>query len=172
MLTVKLGDSTHLGGMRGTAVGVEAAVMTCRICSSAERPPPTWKATWSALFCWGKDRERGFHGEDEAKSGCYDSQAGRGFTRLPREGGASFSNRSDGLKFETKWSQKYSCLISKVHKPTPPQSSQVSIADKCSAGLSEHRGGLSQTTQDEEKLRKWQVMDLKTVVIYQDAGSY
>lgn len=55
---VKLGDSTHLRGMRGTAVGVEAAVTTCRICSSAERPPPTWKATWSALFCWGKDRER------------------------------------------------------------------------------------------------------------------
>ena len=38
-------------------MGVEAAVTTCRICSRADRPPPTWKATWSALFCWGEDRE-------------------------------------------------------------------------------------------------------------------
>lgn len=48
------GDDTHLRGMRGTAVGVEAAVATCSICSSADRPPPTWKATWSALLCRGK----------------------------------------------------------------------------------------------------------------------
>lgn len=40
-------------------MGVEAAVTTCRICSRADSPPPTWKATWSALFCWGKSRERG-----------------------------------------------------------------------------------------------------------------
>lgn len=104
---VELGDSTHLRGMRGTAVGVEAAVMTCRICSSAERPPPTWKATWSALFCWGKDRERGFHSEDEAKSGCYDSQAGRGFTRLPREGEPLFL-------LQEQWIEIWNKVIPKV----------------------------------------------------------
>ena len=39
------GGATDLRGMRGTVDGVEAAVMTWRICSRAEMPPPTWKAT-------------------------------------------------------------------------------------------------------------------------------
>lgn len=43
--TKMFGDGTHLRGMRGTAVGVEAAVTTCKICSRADKPPPTWKAT-------------------------------------------------------------------------------------------------------------------------------
>lgn len=30
---------------------------TWRICSKADRPPPTWKATWSALFCRGTNRD-------------------------------------------------------------------------------------------------------------------
>lgn len=49
---------THLSGMRGTAVGVEAAVTTCRICSRADKPPPTWNATWSALFWRREEAER------------------------------------------------------------------------------------------------------------------
>lgn len=138
------GDGTHLRGMRGTAVGVEAAVMTCRICSSADRPPPTWKATWSALLCRGKGSERRTHSEEEAaKSGWCDSQAGRG---ICERGSLSFSNRSSGLNSETRWSQEYPCLISKVHTLT--QSSQVSMADKCSPGFSEHQGGLSQTAKN------------------------
>lgn len=138
------GDGTHLRGMRGTAVGVEAAEMTCRICSSADRPPPTWKATWSALLCRGKGSERRTHSEEEAaKSGCCDSQAGRG---ICERGSFSFSNRSSGLNSETRWSQEYPCLISKVHTLT--QSSQVSMADKCSPGFSEHQGGLSQTAKN------------------------
>lgn len=55
----------------------------------------------------------------------------------PTTGGTLWlSYRSDGLKAETKWSHKYSCLISKVHNLTPPRSSQVSIGGKCSAGSS------------------------------------
>lgn len=53
----QFGDGTHLRGIRGTAVGVEATVMTWRICSKADRPPPIWKATWSALFCRGTKRD-------------------------------------------------------------------------------------------------------------------
>lgn len=43
-------------------MGVEAMVTTWRICSRADRPPPIWKATWSALFCSGINRE-GAEGE-------------------------------------------------------------------------------------------------------------
>lgn len=120
---VKLGDSTHLRGMRGTAVGVEAAVMTCRICSSAERPPPTWKATWSALFCWGRDRERGWYTVKTRRSqGAMIHRLDGDLRGSHVRGSLSFSCRSDGSKSETKWSQKYSCLISKVHEPTEQSS--------------------------------------------------
>lgn len=51
-------------------------------------------------------------------------------------GNLSFSYRGEGLKCETKWSPKYSCSISKVHNPTPPHSSQVSVEGKRSADSS------------------------------------
>lgn len=41
-----------------------------------------------------------------------------------QRGNRSLSYRGQGLKSETKWSPKYSCLISKVHNPTPPHNSQ------------------------------------------------
>lgn len=145
-LHVKQGDVTHLRGMRGTAVGVEAAVTTCRICSSADRPPPTWKATWSALLCRGKGSEgrmRRRRTRDEAEaagSGWCEPLAGQGIYVW---GSLSFPNRSSGLNCGTRWSQEYPCLISKVLTLT--QSSRVSMADKCSAGFCERRGGPSQT---------------------------
>lgn len=124
-------DDTHLRGMRGTAVGVEAAVMTCKICSRADRPPPTWKATWSALFCWGEDRERArVRKKQRCSQGTASSRPDRGLHSSCWRRSLSFSYRGKGLKCETKWSLKYSCLISKVHNLTPPHNSELSVKGK------------------------------------------
>lgn len=94
--TVHFGDHTHLRGIRGTAVGVEAAVMTCRICSKADRPPPTWKATWFALFCWAKDTETGLQSgdnEDPADRGLHGSQRKGNLFPLLQSWGSKISNK-------------------------------------------------------------------------------
>lgn len=127
----KFGDCTHLIGIRGTAVGVVTEVMTCKICSKALRPPPTWKATWSALFCRVKETERVTVGGGQRKAGWTGD-----YTTLSREGTFFLSYGGEGLKSETKWSLKYSCLISKVHSLAPPHNNQVSVKGKWSAGSS------------------------------------
>lgn len=104
------GDGTHLRGIRGTAVGVEATVRTWRICSKADRPPPIWKATWSALFCRGTERDGT---EWEINAG-----TDRDYT-IPTAGEIS---PMAATRLELVGSLKYPCLISKVHNLVLPRS--------------------------------------------------
>lgn len=101
----QFGDGTHLRGIRGTAVGVEATVTTWRICSRADRPPPIWKATWSALFCWGTNRD-GTESEINVQPGGKAS-TDRDYT-IPTAG--EFLQTLTRLKSPRRWSLKYPCL--------------------------------------------------------------
>lgn len=74
------------------------------------------------------------------------------YVALNREGTFFLSRRAEGLKSQTKWSLKYSCLISNVHRMTPPRSSQVSLKGNWSAGSSLAPGWSNRTKR---KLRQW-----------------
>lgn len=78
-------------------------------------PRATWKATWPALFHRGGPSvgERHIQGtmSNRLDGGLHGFHQGRNL---------SFFYGSEGLKSETKWSLKYSCLISKVHNLTRP----------------------------------------------------
>lgn len=96
---------THLSGIRGTAVGVEAVVMTWRICSRADKPPPTWKATWSTLF-WDKERK----GRSVKQRYCH------GTMRRRRDGGlhGSHHRMSFSSPIQEQWIEICTKVIPKV----------------------------------------------------------
>lgn len=100
-------------------MGVEATVTTWRICSRADRPPPIWKATWSAVFCWGMNRE-GTESEYMFIQGTT-RHSTDGVYVVPTARRISPTRAPDWNR-QLLWSLKYSCLISKVHNLAPPRS--------------------------------------------------
>ncbi len=132
-------------------MGLEAVVTTCRICSSADKPPPTWKATWSALF-WKREigtREKQWEtwrGEQTQVSHCFGIG---GILSLPTS-----------WFLEGSWSEIWSKVIPKEFLlnlksaqpfPAPPQQPKTNARQQ--TRISAHKAGV--VWFDKEELREY-----------------